>query len=79
MHSGSVHSYGVIFPEINEHGYEKSGIPVREALQHPLLQSQRSVEGQGHIVEKPTLAWQLWAYPKVYVQSFRSLVSLLHT
>ena len=25
-------SYGVIFPEIKEHGYENSGIPVHEAL-----------------------------------------------
>ena len=33
------------FPEIKEHGYEKSGIPVYEALQPPLLQSQRSFEG----------------------------------
>ena len=33
----------------------------------------RSFEGQGHIVER------LWTYPKVYVQSFRSLAVLLHT
>ena len=32
MHNGSIRSYGVIFPEIKEHGYEKSGIPVHEAL-----------------------------------------------
>ena len=51
MHNGSIRSYGVIFPEIKEHGYEKSGIPVHEALQPPLLQSQRSFKGQGHIVE----------------------------
>ena len=38
-----------------------------------------SFEGQGHIVEKRTLAEQLWIYPKVYVQSFRSLALLLHT
>ena len=56
MHNGSIRSYGVVFPEIKEHGYEKSGIPVHEALKPPLLQSQRSFEGQGHIVEKRTLA-----------------------
>ena len=32
MHNGSIRSYGVIFPEIKEHGYEKSGIPVHEVL-----------------------------------------------
>ena len=32
MHNGSIRSYDVIFPEIKEHGYEKSGIPVHEAL-----------------------------------------------
>ena len=32
MHNGSIRSYGVIFPEIKEHGYEKLGIPVHEAL-----------------------------------------------
>ena len=79
MHNGTIRSYGVIFPEIKEHGYEKSGIPVHEALYPPLLQSQRSFEGQGHIVEKRSLAWQLWTYPKVYVQSSRSLALLLHT
>ena len=31
MHNGSIHSYGVIFPEIKEHGCEKSGIHVHEA------------------------------------------------
>ena len=31
------------------------------------------------IIEKQTLEWQLWTYPKVYVQSFRSLALLLHT
>ena len=31
MHSGNVRLYGVIFPEIKEHGYPKSGIPVHEA------------------------------------------------
>ena len=37
-----------------------------------------SFEGQGHIIEKSTLAQRLWAYPNVYVQSFRSLALLLH-
>ena len=32
VHNGSIHYYGVTFPEIKEHGYEKSGIPVHEAL-----------------------------------------------
>ena len=73
MHNGSIHSYGIIFPEIKEHGYGKSGILVNEALEPPLLQCQRSFEGQGHIVEK-----RLWTYPKVYVQSFKSLSLLLH-
>ena len=31
MHSGIIHSYGVIFQEIKEHGYAKSGIPLHEA------------------------------------------------
>ena len=39
----------------------------------------RSFESQGHIIEKRTLAQRLWTYPKVYVQSFRSLAVLLHT
>ena len=38
-----------------------------------------SFEGQGHIVEKRTLAYHLYTYPKVYVQSFRSLALILHT
>ena len=79
MHNASIRSCGVIFPEIKEHGYEKSGIPVHEALYPPLLQSQRSFEGQGHIVEKRTLALHLYTYRKVYMQSFRSLALLLHT
>ena len=56
-----------------------TGIPVHEALQPPLLQSQRSFEGQGYIVEKRTLAQHLQTYLKVYVQCFRSLALLLHT
>ena len=56
MHNGSIRPYGSIFSEIKEHSYEKSGIPVHEALYPPLLQSQRSFDGQGHIVEKRTLA-----------------------
>ena len=31
LHNGSIRSYGVIFPEIKEHGYAKSGIPIHEA------------------------------------------------
>ena len=31
MHNGSIHSYGVILPEIKEHGCKKLGIPVHEA------------------------------------------------
>ena len=79
MHNGSIRSYGVFFPEIKEHGCEKLEIPVHEALQPPLLQSQRSFEGRGHIAEKRTLAQHLYTYPKVYVQSLRSLALLLHT
>ena len=56
MYNGSIRFYGVIFPEIQGQGYEKSGIPVHEALQPPLLQSQRSFEGQRRIVGKRTLA-----------------------
>ena len=56
MHNESIRSYGVIFPEIKEHGYEKSGIPVHEAPQPPLIYSQRSFEGQGHIEERRTIA-----------------------
>ena len=39
---------------------------------HSQSTSQSTFEGQGHIVG-------LWTYPKVYVESFRSLAVLLHT
>ena len=71
IHNGSIRSYGVIFPEIKEYGYEKSGIPVHEALQSPLLQSQRSFQGQGHIVEK------LLHRTSLYIQKYMCKVSYL--
>ena len=32
LHDESIRSYRVIFLEIKEHGYEKTGFPVHEAL-----------------------------------------------
>ena len=37
MLSGSIHSYGVIFTEIKEHGYKKSGMPVHKHYNLPHL------------------------------------------
>ena len=47
-HNWSIRSYGVIFPEIKEHGYEKLKIPVHEAKHYSLP----SYNPKGHLKVK---------------------------